>query len=115
MATKRGGLVRKMDWAIKGKSIGVRSGARHSRGLRWYWYLAVGAIPLVAVGVALMPTVLKSALRGGQLAAVAPPYPHDLAQVNFAVTGEDVHVKEAPGSHKFNQCEGKFVPFPRGN
>jgi hypothetical protein len=38
-----------------------------------------------------------------------------VAQVNFFVSGDDVHVKEAPGSHIFNRCEGKFVPFPEGN
>jgi polygalacturonase len=38
-----------------------------------------------------------------------------VAQVNFLVSGDDVHVKEAPGPHTFNRCEGKFVPFPERN
>jgi polygalacturonase len=38
-----------------------------------------------------------------------------VAQVNFLVSGDDVQVKEAPGSHLFNRCEGKFIPFPDGN
>jgi polygalacturonase len=52
---------------------------------------------------------------GGKLKVTATHADVTQAQVNFAVTGEDVHVKEAPGVHKFNRCEGKFVPFPDGN
>ena len=53
---------------------------------RWNWL--VGLIPVFAVGAALIPTLLVPALRGRMHAAVITPYPHDLAQVSFAVAGD---------------------------
>ena len=52
-----------------------------------------GAIPALAVAAALIPTVLIpafriSALQGRLHAGVVTPYPHDLAQVSFAVAGD---------------------------
>ena len=47
-----------------------------------------GLIPLFAVGAALIPTVLVPALHGRLHAAVVTPYPHDLAQLSFAVAGD---------------------------
>ena len=77
-----------MDWVIKEKAIGVRSGARsgHEPVKRSRWLY--GVIPLFAVGAALIPTVLIPALHGRQHAAVVTPYPHDLGQVSFAVAGD---------------------------
>ena len=77
-----------MDWAIKEKAIRVRSGARFGRGLAKRSKWLAGVIPLFAVGAALIPTVLVPALRGRLHAAVVTPYPHDLAQVSFAVAGD---------------------------
>ena len=60
-----------------------------------------GAIPALAVGAALIPTVLIPALHGRLLAAVVTPYPHDLAQVSFAVAGDAIPhepVKTAAGA-----------------
>ncbi len=50
--------------------------------LRWRWLFAAAAV--VLLGAALVP-VLRS---HGHAAAVVTPYPHDLAQVNFAVAGD---------------------------
>jgi poly-gamma-glutamate synthesis protein (capsule biosynthesis protein) len=49
----------------------------------WRWALA-GLIPLIAIGVALLPTFIGR----HSAAAVVLPYPHDLAQVTFAVAGD---------------------------
>ncbi|MGA3332553.1 MAG: CapA family protein [Terracidiphilus sp.] len=65
----------------------VRAGARR----HWRW--AVAAAGVAAVGAALV-----TAFHGRQHAAVVAPYPHDLAQVSFAVAGDVIPheaVKEA--------------------
>jgi poly-gamma-glutamate synthesis protein (capsule biosynthesis protein) len=77
-----------MDWAIKDKPIRVRSGARSGRGPAKRSMWLAGVIPVLAVGAALTPTVLLPALHGRQQAAAVTPYPHDLAQVSFAVAGD---------------------------
>lgn len=48
---------------------------------RWLF----GLIPLIAVGAALIPTLVSTT---GRHAASVTPYPHDLAQVTFAVAGD---------------------------
>ncbi|MGA3130517.1 MAG: CapA family protein [Terracidiphilus sp.] len=48
---------------------------------RWRW--AAALVALAALGAALIP-----ALHGRRQATVVIPYPHDLAQVNFAVAGD---------------------------
>ena len=88
-----------MDSIVNTQSMGNRAGLRHGSGLsslsdpisggrtkRWNWL--VGLIPVFAVGAALIPTLLVPALRGRMHAAVITPYPHDLAQVSFAVAGD---------------------------
>jgi polygalacturonase len=35
--------------------------------------------------------------------------------VNFRAAGDDVHTLKHAGNARRNACEGKFVPFPRGN
>jgi hypothetical protein len=77
-----------MDWAIKDKPIRVQSGARSGRGPAKRSMWLAGVIPVLAVGAALTPTVLLPALHGRQHAAAVTPYPHDLAQVSFAVAGD---------------------------
>ena len=59
----------------------MAAGVRAFLRARWRW--AVGFVALAAVGTALIP-----AMRGRQQAAVAIPYPHDVAQVSFAVAGD---------------------------
>ena len=51
--------------------------------LRRNWRWAAGFVALALVGVALL-----TAFHGRRLAAVVTPYPHDLAQVTFAVAGD---------------------------
>jgi len=51
-------------------------------GLRRRWRL-LGGVLLVALGA-----VLAVALHGSRVAAVVAPYPHELAQVSFAVAGD---------------------------
>ena len=65
--------------------IAATKGARAGVGLFWlrHWRWAVGLLALAAVGVALIP-----ALHGRRQAAVVIPYPHDVAQVSFAVAGD---------------------------
>jgi len=87
-----------MDSVWSGRRIGRGAGPQRGpvslwdawRRLGWSRQaLAVdaGAIPVLAVGAALIPTVLIPALHGRLHAAVVAPYPHDLAQVNFAGGG----------------------------
>ena len=61
-------------------TIGV---AEIGNGLRRHWRWAVSAIALAVLGVSLIP-----AFHARQHAAVVAPYPHDLAQVSFAVAGD---------------------------
>ena len=75
------GLKRGAD--VPRNALGTASGtlAKH-----WRWIVAAAAV--VALGVALIPAVLIPAIQGRQHAAVVAPYPHDLAQVTFAVAGD---------------------------
>jgi len=50
---------------------------------RRYWRLVAGAL-----GLAILGAALHSGLHGRQHAAVVAPYPHELAQVSFAVAGD---------------------------
>ncbi|MGO8757740.1 MAG: CapA family protein [Terracidiphilus sp.] len=78
-----------MDWVIKGKlmghgrpiALGVRLG--HSALVRNLARWIEGALALLAVSAALL-----MAFHSQRLAAVVNPYPHDLAQVTFAVAGD---------------------------
>jgi poly-gamma-glutamate synthesis protein (capsule biosynthesis protein) len=58
-------------------------GRARAGGLRKDWRLLVGALGLVIIG-----TALHSGMHARQHAAVAVPYPHELAQVSFAVAGD---------------------------
>jgi poly-gamma-glutamate synthesis protein (capsule biosynthesis protein) len=51
--------------------------------LRKHWRLALGALALPVAGAALL-----TAFHAGRRAAVVAPYPHELAQVSFAVAGD---------------------------
>ncbi len=86
---ERDEVVRTMDWAITGKpnglgrlpGVGVRD--RLLPGLRRHWRWLLGALGAAALGVALIPMHFVR-----QHAAVVTPYPHELAQVSFAVAGD---------------------------
>ena len=85
-------LKRHLRWESAGRKRGSgdpaerRDPNRAGSAKRSKWL--AGVIPLLAVGAALIPTVLIPALHGRQHAAVVTPYPHDLAQVSFAVAGD---------------------------
>ena len=88
-----------MDWAIKAKAMGQEGpmgiGARVRRAplLRGRRPLLAGALGLAMAGAALV-----TAFHGRQHATVVAPYPHELAQVSFAVAGDVIPheaVKEA--------------------
>jgi poly-gamma-glutamate synthesis protein (capsule biosynthesis protein) len=74
-----------MDLAMQGWRFGEEFGARVGAGLRSNWRLAAGAALLVAAGVS---TLLMTGAHERRLAAAAAPYPHELAQVSFAVAGD---------------------------
>jgi poly-gamma-glutamate capsule biosynthesis protein CapA/YwtB (metallophosphatase superfamily) len=61
-------------------------GARLEAGARKYWRLAASGALLLAV--AAVGAVLLAGSHGRRLAAVVAPYPHELAQVSFAVGGD---------------------------
>ena len=75
-----------MDWTIQGRRFGAGFGARLTPGLRKRWLLAGGCALLLAA--AAMGVALLTGSHGNQLAAVVVPYPHELAQVSFAVAGD---------------------------
>jgi len=75
-----------MDFAMQGRRFGAGIGARVAPGLRKHWRMAgAGALLLAVVAVA---AVLLAGSHGRRLAAVVVPYPHELAQVSFAVGGD---------------------------
>ncbi len=68
------------EWRLLG-TIGASLGSA----LRRHWRLAGGGGMLLVVAVA---AVLLTGFHGGRAAAVVAPYPHELAQVSFAVAGD---------------------------
>ena len=85
--TKRDGAVERWTGRAQiGRSASKRREFGRGSAKRSKWL--AGVIPLFAVGAALIPTVLIPALHGRLHAAVVTPYPHDLAQVSFAVAGD---------------------------
>jgi poly-gamma-glutamate synthesis protein (capsule biosynthesis protein) len=79
-------MERAMDWPMHGQRFGVGLGARFTPSLRRRWLLAGGCAVLLAV--AAMGAALLAGSHGGRRAAVVVPYPHELAQVSFAVAGD---------------------------
>jgi poly-gamma-glutamate synthesis protein (capsule biosynthesis protein) len=78
--------VRAMDSAMQARGLGAEIGARVGSGLRRRSWVAATAALLVAV--AAISLIVFAGSRGHRLAAVVVPYPHELAQVSFAVGGD---------------------------
>jgi len=74
-----------MDIAMQGRRHEAGFGARLLPGLRKHWRLGGVALLLAVVAVG---AVLLAGSHGRRLAAVVAPYPHELAQVSFAVGGD---------------------------
>jgi poly-gamma-glutamate synthesis protein (capsule biosynthesis protein) len=74
-----------MDWTIEGRRFGLGFGAGLLPGLRRHWRLAGVAALLLASAIG---AIQLTASHGSRPAAVVVPYPHELAQVSFAVAGD---------------------------
>jgi poly-gamma-glutamate synthesis protein (capsule biosynthesis protein) len=68
---------------VQGRRFGLELGARLMPGFSRHWRLASVAVVLVAAIAAEL-----TASHGSRPAAVVVPYPHELAQVSFAVAGD---------------------------
>jgi poly-gamma-glutamate capsule biosynthesis protein CapA/YwtB (metallophosphatase superfamily) len=75
-----------MDFAMQRGRLGAGVREKHVPGLRRHWRLASASALLLAV--AAVGAALLTGAHGLRLAAVAAPYPHELAQVSFAVGGD---------------------------
>jgi len=75
-------LAQAMDMARQERPLGVGFGMGIVSALRGRWRVATGGAVLALAGV------LAAGLHGGRPAAVVVPYPHELAQVSFAVAGD---------------------------
>ena len=74
-----------MDWTIHARRFSSGFSARRMPNLRKHWRLASVALLLA---VAAFAAGLLAASHGSRPAAVVVPYPHELAQVSFAVAGD---------------------------
>jgi poly-gamma-glutamate synthesis protein (capsule biosynthesis protein) len=74
-----------MDWAMAGRRGGAGFASGIARHLRKHWRLSGGAL---LMAVAALGAVLLTGIHGSRSAAVVVPYPHELAQVSFAVAGD---------------------------
>jgi poly-gamma-glutamate synthesis protein (capsule biosynthesis protein) len=79
-------LAQATNFAVQGRWFGVGLGARLAPSLRRHWRLAGGGALLLALA-AVAATILAGS-RDRRLAAIVVPYPHELAQVSFAVAGD---------------------------
>jgi poly-gamma-glutamate synthesis protein (capsule biosynthesis protein) len=75
-----------MDWTIQGRRLGAEFGTMLAPVARRRRLLALGCALLL--GVAATGAMLLRDSHTGQTAAVVVPYPHELAQVSFAVAGD---------------------------
>ncbi len=81
---KRFGLALAMNWTIGKGRLGAGFWNTLATGVRRHWrFTGIGALLLAALAGALM-----AASHGSRSAAAPVPYPHDLAQVSFAVAGD---------------------------
>jgi poly-gamma-glutamate capsule biosynthesis protein CapA/YwtB (metallophosphatase superfamily) len=80
-----------MEWVLNGRQDQAQAFVRQAAeadansqpAARWFWRVLVGAL-----GLAIVAMALHSGLATRQHAAVVVPYPHELAQVSFAVAGD---------------------------
>jgi poly-gamma-glutamate synthesis protein (capsule biosynthesis protein) len=75
-----------MDLTMQGRRFGTGPGSGFFSGVRKHWRLAGGTALLLAV--AAVVAVLLTGSHAARLAAAVAPYPHELAQVSFAVAGD---------------------------
>lgn len=78
-------MAQTMDLAVQGRRIGTELGARVGEPLRRHWQLVAGA---ALFAVAAMGAFLISGAYGRRSAGAATPYPHEVAQISFAVAGD---------------------------
>ena len=78
--------MRKMNWTMREGRFGAGLGIRLVAGLRIHWRLATAGALLLAI--AALGAALLAGSHGSHSAAAVVPYPHDLAQVSFAVAGD---------------------------
>jgi len=78
-------LAHTMTWTVRWKQSGKRLNARLTPALRKHWQLASGGALLL---VAAFGAALLVSSHSSHPAAATLPYPHDLAQVSFAVAGD---------------------------
>jgi poly-gamma-glutamate capsule biosynthesis protein CapA/YwtB (metallophosphatase superfamily) len=78
-------LSQAMDFAMHGDRFAAGFGARLTPGLRRHWRMASvgGLLAVAAIGAACF-----AGFHGRRPAAAVVPYPHELAQVSFAVAGD---------------------------
>jgi poly-gamma-glutamate synthesis protein (capsule biosynthesis protein) len=79
------GQAQRMDGTMKRVRLSRRFGATLIPNLRKHWRFASAAVFLA---VAFIGAVFLTAAHGSKSAAVVVPYPHELAQVSFAVAGD---------------------------
>jgi poly-gamma-glutamate synthesis protein (capsule biosynthesis protein) len=75
-----------MNWTMREGRFGAGLGIRLVAGLRIHWRLATAGALLLAI--AALGAALLAGSHGSHSAAAVVPYPHDLAQVSFAVAGD---------------------------
>jgi poly-gamma-glutamate capsule biosynthesis protein CapA/YwtB (metallophosphatase superfamily) len=75
-----------MDFAMQRGRVGAGVSEKLVHGLRRHWRLASAGGLLLAV--AAVAATLLAGSHGRRLAAMVAPYPHELAQVSFAVGGD---------------------------
>jgi poly-gamma-glutamate synthesis protein (capsule biosynthesis protein) len=79
-------MMQALDWTTRGRRFGSGFGASLGPALRKRWRLVSSGALLVAV--AAIGAVLLTGSHGQRSAAAAVPYPHEIAQVSFAVAGD---------------------------
>jgi poly-gamma-glutamate synthesis protein (capsule biosynthesis protein) len=85
LKTKGYSLAQALNLQILGRFSAAGIAAGLAAGLRRHWRLAGGAALLVMAAAA---AILLTGFHGRQAAAVVAPYPHELAQITFAVAGD---------------------------